>query len=95
MVGIAVGDALGAPVEFAPRDKFLLVNEMMAGGYFHLLAGAWIDDTAMAFCLADSLVHNPDFAQKIFTTVSRDGWSIMIIQVLASALGSARIHFLS
>lgn len=31
---------------------------MLAGGYFKLPAGAWTDDTAMALCLADSLLHD-------------------------------------
>ena len=61
VVGLAVGDALGAPVEFKARDSFPLVTEMMAGGYFRLPAGAWTDDTAMALCLAESLNHAPDF----------------------------------
>jgi ADP-ribosyl-[dinitrogen reductase] hydrolase len=60
MVGLAIGDALGAPVEFKDRDSFPEVREMLAGGYFKLPAGAWTDDTAMALCLADSLIHDSD-----------------------------------
>ena len=51
IVGLAVGDALGAPVEFCRRDTFEPVNDMRAGGYFKLPAGAWTDDTAMAFAV--------------------------------------------
>jgi ADP-ribosyl-[dinitrogen reductase] hydrolase len=61
MVGLAIGDALGAPVEFKERGSFPLVTEMRAGGYFRLPAGAWTDDTAMALCLADSLIAHPEF----------------------------------
>lgn len=64
LLGLAVGDALGAPVEFKPRDSFERVTEMMAGGYFRLPAGAWTDDTAMALCLADSLLSCPEFDAK-------------------------------
>jgi len=60
-VGLAVGDALGAPVEFKVRDTFPEISEMLTGGYFNLPAGAWTDDTAMALCLADSLNFSPDF----------------------------------
>lgn len=60
-MGLAVGDALGAPVEFRRRDSFPLITDMMAGGYFNLPAGAWTDDTAMALCLAESLFDHPDF----------------------------------
>lgn len=61
LVGLAVGDALGAPVEFKARDSFPPVTEMIAGGYFRLPVGAWTDDTAMALCLAESLNHEPNF----------------------------------
>ena len=61
VVGLAIGDALGAPFEFKARDCFPPVTEMMAGGYFRLPAGAWTDDTAMALCLTESLNHASDF----------------------------------
>lgn len=63
-VGLAVGDALGAPVEFCRRDTFEPVSEMLAGGYFKLPAGAWTDDTAMALCLAESLLQRPNLDKK-------------------------------
>lgn len=56
LLGLAVGDALGAPVEFKPRGSFPPVTGMMAGGPHGLPAGAWTDDTAMALCLAKSLL---------------------------------------
>lgn len=58
IVGLAVGDALGAPVEFCRRDTFEPVTGMRAGGFFKLPAGAWTDDTAMALCLAESLIEH-------------------------------------
>jgi len=64
LVGLAVGDALGAPVEFKERGSFPEIREMLAGGYFRLPAGAWTDDTAMALCLADSLIHDGEFDAK-------------------------------
>lgn len=64
LVGLAVGDALGAPVEFCRRDTFEPVNGMRAGGYFKLPAGAWTDDTAMALCLAESLLEHPQLDPK-------------------------------
>lgn len=59
LIGLAVGDALGAPVEFQVRGTFPHVTEMQSGGYFRLPTGAWTDDTAMALCLADSLIAHP------------------------------------
>ncbi len=64
LVGLAVGDALGAPVEFCRRDTFEPVSEMRAGGNFRLPAGAWTDDTAMALCLAESLIEHPEIDTK-------------------------------
>lgn len=64
LLGLSVGDALGAPVEFKERGSFPEVREMQAGGYFRLPAGAWTDDTAMALCLADSLLSQPEFDEK-------------------------------
>ena len=63
LVGLAVGDALGAPVEFKRRGTFAPVTGMRAGGYFRLPAGAWTDDTAMALCLAQSLLAAPEFSE--------------------------------
>ena len=56
-VGLAIGDALGAPVEFCRRNTFETVTGYREGGKFNLPAGAWTDDTAMAICLAKSLIE--------------------------------------
>lgn len=57
LLGLAVGDALGAPVEFTARGSFPPVTDMQAGGWFDLKPGQWTDDTSMALCLAESLVE--------------------------------------
>ena len=56
LVGLAVGDALGVPVEFKGRDAYPLVTGMRGGGYHRQPAGTWSDDTSMALCLVDSLL---------------------------------------
>jgi len=58
-VGLAVGDAIGTTVEFKPRCSFPPVTDMVGGGPFALLPGQWTDDTSMALCLAESLLHDP------------------------------------
>lgn len=60
LVGLAVGDALGAPYEFKRRDTFKCTG-MVDGGTFDLKAGQWTDDTSMALCLAESLLEHPEF----------------------------------
>ena len=61
LLGLAVGDALGAPVEFEPRGSFPLITDYRGGGPFKLGAGDWTDDTSLALCLAESLVEKLGF----------------------------------
>lgn len=56
LLGLAVGDAVGASLEFSPRDAHPPLEDMIGGGPFALEAGQWTDDTSMALCLADSLI---------------------------------------
>lgn len=55
LLGLAVGDALGACVEFQSRDNFPPVTGYRAGGPHPIPVGGWTDDTSMALALADSL----------------------------------------
>ena len=57
LVGLAVGDAIGMPVEFMRQGSFEPVTDMRYGVGFNLPAGYWTDDTSMALCLADSLIQ--------------------------------------
>jgi len=61
MLGLAVGDAVGAQVEFMRPGDFEPVVDMVGGGAFGLPAGAFTDDTSMALCLAQSLVERGGF----------------------------------
>lgn len=58
--GLAIGDALGAPIEFRKPGTFTPITEYRAGGPHSLDAGAWTDDTSMALALADSLCNGFD-----------------------------------
>lgn len=67
LVGAAVGDALGGPVEFQPRGTYLRKfpkpvlggrGEMTGGGSFGWAPGEFTDDTQMALALAESLLAN-------------------------------------
>ena len=57
LLGIAIGDALGMPVQHRRRGTFSPVGDLLAGGPFDLPRGAWTDDTAQVLCLAESLVE--------------------------------------
>ncbi|CAF2524341.1 unnamed protein product [Rotaria sp. Silwood2] len=63
LLGLAVGDALGASVEFRPRQYLAEhpVKDMQSGGTWSLKAGQWTDDTSMALCLASSLISRKGF----------------------------------
>ena len=55
LIGLAVGDALGAAVEFKSPGSFKPVTGYRNGGPHGLNAGEWTDDTSMALALADSI----------------------------------------
>jgi ADP-ribosylglycohydrolase len=54
---LAIGDALGAAVEFSPPGTFEPVTGFRAGGPHRLEAGEWTDDTSMALALAASIAE--------------------------------------
>jgi ADP-ribosylglycohydrolase len=55
LIGLAVGDALGAAVEFMQPGSFEPVTDFRAGGPHGLEPGEWTDDTSLALALADSM----------------------------------------
>jgi ADP-ribosyl-[dinitrogen reductase] hydrolase len=62
LFGIAIGDALGVPVEFMSR-KHLQANPvtgMREFGTHHQPAGTWSDDSSMSFLLVEQLIKGYD-----------------------------------
>lgn len=57
LLGLAVGDALAAAVQFARPGSFAPVRDLLGGGPFDLPRGAWSDDTALSLALARSLLE--------------------------------------
>lgn len=69
LIGAAIGDALGVPVEFRSRKDLSKdpVTDMRAYGSHFQPAGTWSDDSSLTFCLADALADGYDIqriAQK-------------------------------
>lgn len=67
MLGKAVGDALGVPVEFKHRDemKSSPVTDMQGyGTYKNKPAGTWSDDTSMAIAAMASMVDEGGISYK-------------------------------
>jgi len=62
LFGLAIGDALGVPVEFQSRTylKTNPVSEMIGYGTHYQPLGTWSDDSSLAFCLAESLCKGFD-----------------------------------
>jgi len=58
LFGLAVGDALGVPVEFKSREylKQSPVKGITGYGSWNQSPGTWSDDSSLAFCLAESLI---------------------------------------
>ncbi len=57
LIGLAIGDALGAAVEFQSPGTFAPVTGYRAGGPHGLNPGEWTDDTSMALALSDSMAR--------------------------------------
>lgn len=62
LFGVAVGDALGVPVEFLSRQTIRRnpVADMIGYGTHNLPAGTWSDDSSLTFCLAEALTQELD-----------------------------------
>jgi ADP-ribosyl-[dinitrogen reductase] hydrolase len=62
LFGIAIGDALGVPVEFKSREylKQNPVNDMIGFGTYNQEPGTFSDDSSLTFCLAEALTEKFD-----------------------------------
>lgn len=62
LFGVAIGDALGVPVEFKSRETILQkpVTDMIGYGTYNLPPGTFSDDSSMTFCLAEALTQDFD-----------------------------------
>lgn len=60
LLGVAVGDALGVPVEFKNRKTISEnpVTDMIGYGTYSQPAGTWSDDSSLTFCLAEALTQD-------------------------------------
>jgi len=60
LIGFAIGDALGAPVEFMNareiEAKYGVLKEIVGGGWLRLKPGQVTDDTEMTLCVARAIV---------------------------------------
>ena len=63
LYGVAVGDSLGAPVEFMSAEEIKhrhgQVRDMMPGGWLNVHPGEVTDDTQMTLAVADGIIADP------------------------------------
>ena len=94
LLGLASGDAIAAPTQFRRPGSFSPVGDMLGGGPFDLPRGGWSDDTAMALCLADSLLARGGFDARDqverYHRWQRDGYLSATGQCLGITASTAR-----
>ncbi|MCU0448065.1 MAG: ADP-ribosylglycohydrolase family protein [Microscillaceae bacterium] len=78
--GLAIGDALGVPVEFKPRTYLQAnpVSDMLGYGTYHQPPGTWSDDSSLTFCLLESLSRSynlQDLANRFVQWREQDYWT--------------------
>ena len=57
VIGLAIGDAMGVPLEFCIREKLQknITTEMLGYGSHNVPKGTWSDDTSMTLGLIDAI----------------------------------------
>jgi ADP-ribosyl-[dinitrogen reductase] hydrolase len=61
-MGLFIGDALGAPLEFIrPHEMTKTLTQMEGGGVHDTAEGEWTDDGAMAVAIADAYIGSKRF----------------------------------
>ncbi|MFO0450095.1 MAG: ADP-ribosylglycohydrolase family protein [Pseudomonadota bacterium] len=94
LFGLAIGDALGMPVQLRRPGTFTPIGDLIGGGPFDLPRGAWTDDTALALVLADSLVERQAFDARDqvqrYQRWQRDGYRSSTGQCIGISATTAR-----
>ena len=79
LLGLAIGDALGASLEFhSSREPENYLREYKSGGPHNLPAGYWTDDTSMALAIAEGILErngefDPHLIMENFVSWMTDG----------------------
>ncbi|MEM4524728.1 MAG: ADP-ribosylglycohydrolase family protein, partial [Archaeoglobaceae archaeon] len=70
ILGLAIGDALGMPVEGMSREKIKQIygeiRDFLPSPYGDLKAGEWTDDTEQTLLLAESIIETIYFSPENF-----------------------------
>ncbi|MDE2261924.1 MAG: ADP-ribosylglycohydrolase family protein [Gammaproteobacteria bacterium] len=94
LLGLAAGDAVAAATQYRRAGTFTPVGDLVGGGPFSLPRGGWSDDTAMALCLADSLLATNGFDARDqverYTRWQREGYLSATGECLGITASTAR-----
>jgi len=80
LLGVAIGDALGVPVEFKKRSylKENPVTDMIGFGTHKVAEGTWSDDSSLTFCLAEAIIEGYSIdrsAEKMIKWYTENYWT--------------------
>ena len=80
LLGTAIGDALGLPIQFLEREVVAKnpITTMEGLDQFNIPAGTWSDNTSLSFCLAESLCNGydlNDIINKFTKWMYEDYWT--------------------
>ena len=80
LLGTAIGDALGLPIQFLEREVVAKnpITTMEGLDQFNVPAGTWSDNTSLSFCLAESLCNGydlNDIINKFTKWMYEDYWT--------------------
>ena len=78
--GLVVGDCLGSPIQFMPKDGHPHITDMVRCDTFNTPPGYWTDDSSMAFCIAESVIRRgrydlADIADNFVRWLDEGFWS--------------------
>lgn len=77
-LGLAVGDALGATVEFLTpneiRHRFGVHRDILGGGWLNLRPGQVTDDTTMALALGEAILASQGRVEPLAAARAFDAW---------------------
>ncbi len=95
LLGLACGDALGAPYEFLPRVPYTTPIGMVGGNRMRWAPGEWTDDTAMAHGIASVAATGIDVRSVAAQDqIARNWWTwadgaVDIGRQISAVLGAA------
>lgn len=60
VLGFAIGDAMGVPIEFKKREELINnpITMMVGGGVHNMPKGVWSDDTSLTIATMDSIIKS-------------------------------------